>query len=436
MKKKIAFLPAAIIIAFILIVQGCSSSDIIRGVGNSPPKSKPLWAEVAAAESPHSPELRRIDKDIELKGFGQFLAFVAGPEDNSMLALAAQSEVVGIYLIDLRNIEVKSLGALRLKGPTPVLEAYAWPWVLLGAAEEGGSHSWVLLDVSGERLEIVWQGSAWVPPGLRRQPVWFNGESWYMGPVAGPYFTDILSGKSIGKVSEGINPVKNAWPAWAGGAAGSHWCLLPKEDGCLMQNLQTGEKISLPYNEEMVWNSDKTLLAWHQEDSLGLVDTAGKSRVLISSGVLPQSPLWSDSGAILYFLGGERDCFGTCSKELWVWEEKAEPVRLFTLPGNWPHWRLLAAADNAVLGRAGDNGELLVYFDVAANKIYELKSNAFKWRDGVLIALFEGNLVQLSPASGSRVIIKDAKDLEIIALINRYLVYSQGDVVCIKQLSK
>jgi hypothetical protein len=434
MRKKIAFFPAAIIIAVILLVPGCSTSKIIGLTGNSPPESKTLWTEIAAAESPLSPELKRIGKDIELKGFGQLLAFAEGPADTSMLALAAQAEVVSIYLIDLRNIEVKNLGALMLKGPTPVLEAYAWPWVLLGAAEEGGAHSWVLLDVSGEQLEIAWQGSAWVPPGLRRQPLWYNGESWYMGPVAGPYFTDILSGKSISTVPEGINPVKNAWPSWAGGAAGSHWCLLPEEDGSLLQNLQSGAKISLPYNQEMVWNSDKTLLAWHQDDSLGLVDTAGETRVLISSGVVPQSPLWSDSGEKLYFLGGDRDCFGTCSKELWFWEENASPVRLFTLPGNWPQWRLLAATDDAVLGRAGCNGELLVYFDVAAGIKYELKSDAYKWQDGALIALYEGKLVQISPASGSRVILKDTQGFEIFTLVNRYLIYFMDGVVYIKQL--
>jgi len=434
MKKKIDLLPAAIIFAIFLFVQGCATSDIIHRAGSPRPNSKPLWTEVAAAESPLSPELGRIGKNIELQGFGQCLAFAAGPEDKSLLALAAQAEVISIYLIDLRNNKVKNLGALRVKGPTPVLEAYAWPWVLLGAAEEGGNHSWVLLDVSGERLEIVWQESAWVPPGLRRQPVWFNGESWYMGPLAGPYFTDIISGKSISQVPEGINPVKNAWPSWAGGAAGSHWCLLPEEDGSLLQNLQNGGQITLPYNQELVWNSDKTLLAWRQDESLGLVDTAGKTKVLISSGVLPQSPLWSDSGEMLYFLGGERDCFGACSKELWVWEDQSQPVRLFTLPGNWPQWRLLAASDNAVLGRAGDNGELLVYFDVAAGKIYELKSNAYKWQDGALIALFEDKLVQLSPASGSRVILGDTQDFEILALVNQYLIYSLDGVIYIKQL--
>ena len=273
-----------------------------------------------------------------------------------------------------------------------------------------------------------------MPPGLRRQPLWYNGESWYMGPVAGPYFTDILSGKSISTVPEGINPVKNAWPSWAGGAAGSHWCLLPEEDGSLLQNLQSGAKISLPYNQEMVWNSDKTLLAWLQDDSLGLVDTAGETRVLISSGVVPQSPLWSDSGEKLYFLGGDRDCFGTCSKELWFWEENASPVRLFTLPGNWPQWRLLAATDDAVLGRAGCNGELLVYFDVAAGIKYELKSDAYKWQDGALIALYEGKLVQISPASGFRVILKDTQGFEIFTLVNRYLIYFMDGVVYIKQL--
>jgi hypothetical protein len=66
--------------------------------------------------------------------------------------------------------------------------------------------------------------------------------------------------------------------------------------------------------------------------------------------------------------------------------------------------------------------------------MYELKPKEFKWQEGTLIALLEDKLVRFSPASGSRVILKDAQDLKILALVNQYLIYSQGDAVYIKQL--
>ncbi len=435
MEKKIVLLFAAALAIALLFAQGCSVSDKLGLMGNSHPKTQPLWSEVKLVQNPRRPELISAAGDIALEKFGEFRGFAAIPEEkHTLLALAWQDEIASLYSLDLRSVEVTGLGAVALKGPAPALEAVAWPWVLLGAEDEEGNHSWVLLDLSGGQAEIAWQASAWVPLGLRRQPVWFNGESWYLGPVAGPYFTDILSGETFNEFQEGLNPVNNAWPRWAGGVAGSHWYLLPVEEGSVLQNLSNGAQVSLSYNQEMVWNSDHTLLAWRQEDSLGLADTAGKTRTIVSGGVLPQSPMWSAASEKLYFLGGAKDYFGTCCNELWAWTEETGPVQLFSLPGNWAQGGLLAATDDAVLGCPGDNGEHLVYFDVAADKMYELKPKEFKWQEGTLIALLEDKLVRFSPASGSRVILKDAQDLKILALVNQYLIYSQGDAVYIKQL--
>lgn len=431
--KKILILTAAIAI-ILLFAQGCSVQEKLHSIG-APPKSKPLWTEVRLAQSSCSPELSQAAGDMALEGFGQFRAFAPIPEDqHTLLALAWENEVASLYSLDLHAVEVTELGSVALKGPAPALEAVAWPWVLLGAEDDGGNHSWVLLDFSGGQAEIAWQASAWVPPGLRRQPVWFNGDSWYLGPVAGPYFTDILSGKTFNEYQEGLNPVENAWPLWAGGVAGSHWYMLPLEEGSVLQNLKTGTQVPLNCNQEIVWNKDNTLLACRQEESLGLADTAGRTSALVSGGVLPQAPLWSADSDKLYFLGGSKDYFGTCCKELWAWTEEAGPVQLFTLPGNWTQWRLLAASDDAVLGRAGDNGELLVYFDVSAGRMFELKSNAYKWQEGTLVALLEDRVVRLSPASRSRIILKDTQELEILDLVNHYFIYSLEGAVYIKQL--
>lgn len=434
MSKKLIFITAAIALTLVF-AQGCSVVDKLDILGKSPPKSKPLWTEVQLVQNTLSPELSQAGGDMALEGFGQLLAFAAIPgEEHTLLALAWQDEIASIYSLDLNTVEVTNLGAVALKGPAPALEAVAWPWVLLGAGDEEGYHSWLLLDLSGEQAVIAWQASAWVHLGLRRQPVWYNGESWYLGPVAGPYFTDILSGKTFNEFQQGLNPVNNAWPRWAGGAEDSHWFLLPLEEGGVLQNLKTGAEVSLDYYEEMVWNQDNTILAWRQEESLGLVDTAGRTRTLVSGGVLPQAPLWSEDSNKLYFLGGCKDYFGASCDELWAWTEETGPSKLFSLPGNWAQWRLLAANDDAVLGRAGDNGELLVYFDVAASKLYELQTNLYKWQQGNLIALLEDKVVRLSPALRSRVIFKDTKGLEILALVNHYLIYSLEGVVYIKQL--
>ena len=156
--------------------------------------------------------------------------------------------------------------------------------------------------------------------------------------------------------------------------------------------------------------------------------------MIINTGIVPQTPLWSSESDTLYFLRGSEDFLGSCCEELWSWTEETGYAQLFSLPGNWARWRLLAASDDAVLARAGDNGDLLVYFDLVDKQYYELKTSEYEWQDGTLIALLEGQLVRLSPAVGCRSLLKDAGDVKILKLINQFLFISQKGDVLIKQL--
>jgi hypothetical protein len=429
--KKITLITVTLIC--LLCIQGCSSSPPAHLI--SPLPDQPLWTEVGIIESSLDPKLVQASGDIALEGFGQLLGVMEITEDsNTLLALGWEQNLASFFLIELDSVKVRTLGTVSLKGPAPTLKAVAWPQVLLEAKDEEGNFSWVLLDFSGDQGKIVWKESTWVPPGLRQQPVWFNGDGWYCGPIDGPYFTDILKGDTFSEFQQGLSPVDNPWPSWAGGTEGSHWYLLPLEDGSVLQNLKEDSQVFLKYNQELVWNMDNSLLTWLQDGSMGLVDSTGETKTLLTSGVVPQSPIWSSASDTLYFLEGSEDFMGTCCKELWSWTNETGFSQLFSLPGNWARWRLLAACDDAVLARAGDNGELLVYFDVAAEKMYELRTSVFTWQDGTLIASLEGQLVRLSPATGSRVILKDAGEVNMLKLVNQFLFFSQDGEIYIKQL--
>lgn len=430
MKK---FLLITITLISALLISGCSANPPAYLKPN--PQEKPLWTEVSFIEREIDPQLVQVSGGIALEGFGQLLGVEAVTEDtHTLLALGWEEGLASFFLLDLDSVKASILGTVSLKGPAPTLKAVAWPQVLLEARDEEGNFSWVLLDFSGEQGEILWQENAWVPPGLRRQPVWFNGEGWYYGPVDGPYFTDILTGETISEFQQGLNPVEKPWPYWAGGAAGSHLYLLPLEDGTVLQNLKEDNQVFLNFTEELVLNRDNSLLAWLQDGSLGLVDTAGEKRVIINTGIVPQTPLWSSESDTLYFLKGSEDFLGACCEELWAWTGETGFAQLFTLPGKWARWRLLAANDEAVLARAGDNGDLLVYFDVVDDKVYELKTSEYVWQDGTLIALLEDQLVRLSPAVGSRSLLKDVGGVKILQLINQFLFICKDGEVLIQQL--
>ena len=429
--KKFLLITVTLILA--LLIPGCSANPPAYLIPN--PQEKPLWTEVSFIELDFDPQLVQVSDGIALEGFGQLLGVAAVAEEtHTLFALGWEEGLASFSILDLDSVKVRYLGTVSLKGPAPTLKAVAWPQVLLEARDEEGNFSWVLLDFSGEQGKILWQDNAWVPPGLRRQPVWFNGEGWYFGFVDGPFFTDILKGETFSEFQQGLNPVENSWPYWAGGAVGSHLYLLPLKDGTVLQNLKEGSQVLLNLTEELVWNRDNTQLAWLQDGSLGLADTAGETRVIINTGIVPQTPLWSSESDTLYFLRGSEDFLGSCCEELWSWTEETGYAQLFSLPGNWARWRLLAASDDAVLARAGDNGDLLVYFDLVDKQYYELKTSEYEWQDGTLIALLEGQLVRLSPAVGCRSLLKDAGDVKILKLINQFLFISQKGDVLIKQL--
>lgn len=419
----------------LLLISGCTAWEKSKLVDGYPPETYPLWTQVEMTADPNTPRLCQLDDDIFLEGFGQLLGFWSLPDGgDSLAALAWQNGIASFYSLDLAGEEVVSLGAIALLGEPPTIEAMDWPWVLLGAQDEGGNHSWVLLDFSAEGDKIIWQASHWVPLGMRRQPVWYSGGKWYMGPVFGPYFTDILSGEKVCQFEGGLNPVTNHWPSWAGGTPGGPFYLMPREEGSLLIDLAEGGQVALNCDRGLAWNAGKTWVAWQEGESLGLATTTGQSRVIVSEGVVPQQPLWSAEGDNLLFLKGSSDLFGTCCRELWLWTEKGGSRKLFTLPENWPSWQLLAAVDDAVLAQAGDSGELIIYFDVAGGKMYELEDDGFAWQEGELVALYRGSAVRFAPGKDPRIIFRDVEDLEVIALVDRYFIYSLDGIIHIKQL--
>lgn len=424
-----------LLLIFLFFISGCSVWQQGKLVDSSPPEVYPVWTQVEITANSNNPQLCQLADDVFLEGFGQLLGFWSVPGERDCIAvLSWQDGIASVYFLNLASEEVTFLGAVALLGAPPVIEAMDWPQILLGAQDEGGNHSWVLLDFSAETAKIIWQASHWLPLGMRRQPVWFSGNKWYMGPVAGPYITDILSGEKVYQFEGGLNPVTNYWPSWAGGTSGGPFYLLPREGGSLLIDLAKRSQVALSYNQGLAWNWENTCVAWQQGENLGLSDTNGHSKILVSGGVVPQQPLWSAEGNNLYFLKGSNDLFGTCCKELWTWSEEGGSRKLFSLPENWPSWQLLAAMDNAVLAQAGDSDRLIIYYlDVVSGTMYEL-DKGYAWQAGELVALYQSSAVRFSPGKKPRVLFPDVDDLEIIALVDRYFIYSLDGTIHIKQL--
>jgi len=333
---------------------------------------------------------------------------------------------------------VRNMGGIRLQGKPPKLETFVWPWILLNGEDDDGNRSWLLVDVSSGKAEVAWSSYAWVPQGLRRRPVWYSGQDWYLGPVSGPAVTDALSGETVaGKPKyEIVNPVTENWPRWAGGVSYSNWYLYPvRGGGSALVDLATGIERLLDLDQELVWNMERTLLAWTQDGEMGLLNPRSGPTTLVSSGIVPSAPLWSSNGDSLYYLGGEDNYFGTTWKSLWTWEEETGVQRLFSLPGNWNRWRLLAATEEAVLAAAGDNGEHLIYFDVANEKYHELNSvQQWLWREGTLVFLREGDMLRLSPGFETKVLVREAEDITLLALVNQFVIYASEGKIFVKQL--
>jgi hypothetical protein len=441
MKLKIVIAVALAILilslGFFAFIHGCEAPGR-RGIATGPPPiSKPVWQNVRRIENPRIPELNQEGGDIVLEDFGEAIGFCPMPdEDREILALDWQDGIVGFYVLDLHDRIALSLGGIQLKGPCPVLESFEWPWVLLQSEDNSGNRNWILADISSGQAEIAWESSAWVPQGLRRKPVWFSGETWYLGPVSGPVVTDILKNTLAANVDINlVNPVLHTWPRWAGGADGSPWCLYPADGGgSFLLNLEKGTCLTLEQDQELAWNREGTLLAWCQEKKLGLVDTQGRVKTLEAGGVVPGDPLWSANGDNLFFLGGEEGFFGIAWKTLWVWEQQSGPNKLFDLPGNWKRWRLLAATDEAVLATAG-NGDNLFYFDLSREKSYKLNlTGSWSWQGGTLVAIQKGEMIRITPGFELRVLAREAEGYEILALANQFVFYCREGRIFIKQL--
>lgn len=438
---KLKLVIATLALAAMVLIQGCQSSGSIVNSLSSPAQKTPPWAEVKTTVIPQHPTLVQEGGDIVFTGMGEAMGFFALPEeDRQILALGWENEIVGFYILDLHARCINALGGIQFRGVKPKLETFVWPWLLLSNEDEEGNRSWVLVDLAQDQPQIAWRSEAWVPQGLRRRPVWYSGQTWYLGPVAGPVVTDVLSGETVQNKPkyEMVNPVIEDWPHWGGGVSNSDWYLYPHQGGgCSLVDLESGREWSLAQDKELVWNAQRTLLAWRQDGHLGLLVPGGKSTVLTTTGTIPGVPLWSANSDTLYFLGGEDNYFGTTWKTLWSWEEEIDAKRLFDLPGSWNRWRLLLATSDAVLAMAGDVGEHLVYFDVANEIIHDLNSvTQYLWREGTLVALREGELLRLSPGFPTKILAREAQDYTLLGMVNQYVIYSREGKIYIKQLAQ
>lgn len=432
------FLPLFLLLSM-LVLSGCAQGNGLGKAGPPLLTSKPVWTEVSLLAPPRNPALVQEAGDMVLDGLGEFIGASYIPDaDRQILVMDWAENVLGFYIADLYGRKVHVLGGIEIRGGRPRLAASVWPQLLFYDQDDDGNRSWLLVDLAGEEPEIIWQGYAWVPPGLRREPVWFGGENWYMGPVTGPAITRIPSGETAaGRPDyEVLNPVTETWPLWAGGVSNSSWYMYPVRDGgCALLDIETGREHLVTKCQELAWNEERTLLAWAEDGQVGVLDAQGKNVALIIQGWSGQI-CWSETGNSLYYLGGEENFLGVTWEALWRWEEETGVRRLASLPGTWNKWRLLRATEEAVLAAAGGNGETLFYFDVANEKIYELKDvEQWLWQAGVLIFLRQGELLRLSPGFDTRIILRDAGECTLLGLVNRFVLYTLHGKVYIRQLA-
>ena len=450
MNKVISKVALVLALPALIMLPGCSS------IGNTPRDTRPpstvnLWSGATETENPRQPSLGHEGGDVVLDEIGDIVGVRAIPDENSeLLAVDWEDGIAGFYIIDVYAGEIRDLGGIQLEGPRPRLESYNWPWVLLQTEDEDGQHSWALIDLSSGQAQVAWEHSALVPQGLRRRPVWYNGSGWYLGPVAGPQIVDVLSGESVsGHDFEAINPVQHPWPRWAGPVNGSHWYMLPVAGGgSALLNLETNSQLFLEQDQDISWNMERDTIAWRQDNKLGLLSTDGSVKTLDLEGMIAGAPLWSSNGENLYFLGGEQDYFGTTWRDLWMhYEEDLEDGedyyqetgsrKLLTLPGSWNRWRLLAATDEAVLASAGENSELLLYFDLMTQQTHKLngiQAGNWIWQRGTLVAIRDQDMIRISPGFGVRSIAKEAQEYTLLGAVNQFVIYTHGDRLLIKQL--
>lgn len=406
---------------------------------NGPETPEQLWTEVALSEPEQARiELVQTSGDVILEGAGSLLALLPLPEqDRQLLAVDLVDASVRLTLLDLNRLETEALGSVLLVGSTPVVADYSYPWLLFQTANSAGMFQWLLLDM--EHWEIEWQHAAWVPRGMRRQPVWCHDDTWLLGPVSGPTITDVLTGRPMIErlVHSPLNPLSQPWPGWAGPAPAS-WFAYPaegEEEAVALINLKTGEQLLFPAGNDLVWQSQGKLLAW-TEESILTVASPGEEAAQPMGAQPVCSPLWSGEGEYLYYIAGSRDYLGITWNGLWRWQEKEGPLLLSELPFSMGRWQLLAASDRSVLAR-GDNSEVLVYFDLVETQHWELSEiepGNWLWSAGNLFAAADGELLRLTPGAEKRVIARYENQVELIALVDNYLAFQVDEQVLIKQI--
>lgn len=418
-------------------LSGCGHADGNNNSGSGLAESKPLWEDIQSVAISHTPSLELDGGDLVMEGFGQLVSFYALPEeDRKILVLDWQDDVLSFFTLDLHDRSVADMGGLKLKGPLPKVERFSWPWVLVQSSDSQGNFSWVLLDLSSGQAEIAWQSFAWVPQGLRRRPVWQGADTWYLGPITGPFVTDILTGDTVPDSAKYnyLSPVGQDWPRWAGGVSGSDWYMPPVDGGAVLVNLRTDSVQFLEQHGDWAWNQDRTRAAWCHDNQLGLLEPGSGASTLNISGVVPGVPRWSMESDKLYFMGGEEDYFGITWKSIYAWEEEVGAQQLFALPGKWSRWRILAATDQAVLAVAGD-GECLIYGDISNDKLIELSGvHQWTWQDGNLVALNQEEMTRISAGFDPKVLIREIEDVELHSLVNQFVIFTQNGKTYIRQL--
>lgn len=424
---------------FIMFLAACSSSNG-GGGGWLPPSGQvtpvELWSRASLVEpGEQGIQLAQQSGDLVLQGAESVLALLAVPEERQLLAVDRVLHTVRLTLLDLNRLETYPVGDIVLEGAEPAVAGYHYPWLLFQASNSDGMFHWLLVDIS--EWEQVWEHSAWVPEGLRQKPVWYHDGNWLLGPVSGPRITDVPhSSRPIDQLEYApLNPLTRTWPGWAGPAG--PWFAYPakhqEEEKIALINVDTNFQLLLPAGQQLRWDSQAGALAWIVEEQLVVVRPG--EQALEPMGDQPVcAPLWSGQSQHLYFVAGRRDYFGVTWDRLWSWQEGEKPVPEYDLPPVLGRWRLLAAADEAVLAAAGD---VLVYFDLVERCHWELgavEPGNWLWAEANLFVVNDGELLRISPGGSRRLLQQFEHPVRLLSLVDNYLAYQVEDQVLLKQV--
>ncbi len=427
----------------LLFVAGCSAGDNTWKPINSDNGSlQPLWEHVALqppAQTGHS--LAQISGDVIVQEGGQALAVLDWPDDDRQLLLVDYADsVVMLTILDLNSLGTEPVGSILLQGEEPVVADYHYPHILLQADDGQGVFQWLLVDI--EQWDIVWQHSSTVPQGLRRRPVWHNGESWLLGPVSGPGIKDVLTGEfAVGKLLyTAVNPLVQPWPLWSGPAqVGSLFAYPATEQGqevMALADTKSGQQWAFPGGRQIAWAQCGGWVAWIHQDRLYVFGPDGEVRQPLGD-VPASSPMWSQNSLQLFFIAGEEDYLGVTWKEVASWQPGEEPEFVRELPAALGRWRLVAAAEQALLAVAGTDSGVMTYMDLVNDRNWDLAANgndSWLFHNGNLFAQQDDDLVRISPGGSKRTLLSADGELGILTVIETFLVFTIDGQVQIKQV--